>query len=295
MTSRFTLAAALVSSLLLGACVSQGEAMQITQYAKSSVSAKSVSKASKASVRSRNFKAATSAARAQAPAAVTPPEKLKIPVLVYHHIRKNQGWGADTWSAKMSISPEGFEKQMQWLQDRGYTTIDLDTYSGMMKGEMPGPAKPVVITFDDNHSSQYVHAVPSMEKRGYIGVFYIIAKSIGVANTMTKEQLKELSDKGHDIQSHTMTHRVLPLLGIKDLEWEFAESAKILSAITGKPVRHLAYPGTSHNATVREQLKKSGYVTGSIMDPRVATVKDDFMKVPRIMMIDATNLEKYLP
>lgn len=303
--ARFLLPSLVLSALVFCGCVTHGEARRISTLPNAvSSAASSVSSLRSAaprtvkassSVRSRNFRSAPASFHAKSSAPVVPLEQLKIPVLVYHHIRENQGWAPETWSAKMSISPAGFDRQMQWLKDHGYESIDLDTYAGMMKGEIGGPAKPVVITFDDNHTSQYEYAVPSMEKRGLIGVIYIVAQRIGAPGTMTREQLKELSDKGHDIESHTMTHRVLTLLGVKDMEWEFVESAKILSEIIGKPVRHLAYPGTSHNATVREQLKKAGYVTGSIMDPRVATAKDDFFKMPRIMMIDSTDLKRYLP
>ncbi len=226
---------------------------------------------------------------------LTPPTNLRIPILVYHHIRENQGWGPDTWSAKMSVSPKGFEKQMLWLSDHNYTSINLDTYVQIMKGERQGPQKPVVITFDDNVLSAYELGVPIMEKYGMMGVFYLVADRIDSKTMINRERAQDLLKRGMDIQSHTLAHRVLTALPVEELDRDLKESKRILEELTGKPVLHVAYPGTAHNATVREHAAKAGYITGTIMDPRAATEKDDLMKLPRIMMIDSTDLKKVLP
>jgi hypothetical protein len=60
-------------------------------------------------------------------------------------------------------------------------------------------------------------------------------------------------------------------------------------------VRSVAYPSTAHNKTVRDAAKAADYTTGTIMDPRAATAKDDLFKLPRIMMRDDTKLAKVLP
>ena len=80
-----------------------------------------------------------------------------------------------------------------------------------------------------------------------------------------------------------------------DLKWELDESKRILEELTGKPVKHLAYPGTAHNQRVRDAAKAAGYETATIMDPTWMDQSDDWMKWPRIMMTDDTNLEKALP
>jgi peptidoglycan/xylan/chitin deacetylase (PgdA/CDA1 family) len=242
------------------------------------------------------------AARSAAPAPIAvnhqaaPTQKVtRLPILVYHHIRENEGWPKESWSAKMSISPKGFERQMQWLVDRGYTTVSMDDAAAMLKGDIGGPAKPVVITFDDNNMSGYDLGLPVLKKHGLTATFYIVTDRLGNKNTTHREILKSMVASGMDIQSHTVTHRALTGLGQKDIDWELTESKKALEELIGKPVRHVAYPGTAHNQTVRDRTKAMGYVTGTIMDPRAAVPTDDLMKLPRIMMIDDTNLQKMLP
>jgi G:T-mismatch repair DNA endonuclease (very short patch repair protein) len=99
----------------------------------------------------------------------------------------------------------------------------------------------------------------------------------------------------HECSKEPLAHRVLTALPVEELDRDLKESKRILEELTGKPVLHVAYPGTAHNATVREHAAKAGYITGTIMDPRAATEKDDLMKLPRIMMIDSTDLKKVLP
>lgn len=219
----------------------------------------------------------------------------KIPILVYHHIRSTKSYPTSTWSYKMSVSPDVFSKQLKWISDRGYTTISLDTYASIMKGEIAGPAKPLVITFDDNHVAQYTLAFPELKKNNQMAVFYLVTNRLKTKGFVSEAQVKEMSDAGMDIQSHTIDHATMTNLTLKRLDQELVESKSALEALTGKPVRHIAYPSTASNKTVRERAAKAGYTTGSIMDPRWATQKDDFFKLPRIMMIDTTNLSKVLP
>lgn len=219
----------------------------------------------------------------------------KIPILVYHHIRHTKPYSPSTWSYKMSVSPKVFEKQMQWLVDHGYTTISLDTFVSIMKGELVGPDKPVVITFDDNNLSQYTIAYPVLKKNNQMAVFYLVTNRLKNKSFISEEQVKEMSSTGMDIQSHTVDHATMNYLSVARMDAELIDSRAVLQALTGKPVRHVAYPSTGQNKTVRERVAKNDYVTGTIMDPRWATQKDDFFKLPRIQMLDTTNLEKLLP
>lgn len=221
--------------------------------------------------------------------------ELKIPILVYHHIRKQEGWSKATWSWKMTVTPETFEKQMRWISEHGYTSITLDAFYDIMTGAAVAPPKPIVITFDDNNVSQYDVALPILEKYKLTGVFYLVTNRLKLKGVVDAERAKDMSARGMDIQSHTLDHATMTNLSLKRLDEELVQSKKALEDITGKPVRHLAYPSTAQNKTVREHAKLAGYATATIMDPRPATVKDDLLKLPRIMMTDDTNLQKVLP
>lgn len=279
--------ALILSVFLLSACTGHSEARQLSGNVSSSSS-------SVISAKLKRF----APKPPTAPPAFTPtepPKNVSVPILVYHHVRPQQGWAKSTWSWKMTVTPETFEKHMQWLADKGYTSLSLDGLVAALDGTGPMPAKPVVITFDDNNLSQYDLAAPAMEKHGFIGVFYIVSSRIDTKGLINRANILDLAARGHDIESHTVSHQVLPLLGDAALDAQLKDSKKTLEDLLGKPVRHLAYPGTSHNQRVRDHAKTAGYVTGTIMDPRNITEKDDRFKWARIMMTDDTNLEKVLP
>lgn len=224
-----------------------------------------------------------------------PPSSLSVPILVYHHIRDTSPWDPSTWSWKMSVSPDIFEQQMDWIVDHNYTTITLDEYVAIREGRMTAPEKAVVITFDDNQLSTYDIGVPIMAARKIRAVFYLVANRIENSAFIGNAQIPDLLAKGMDIQSHTFSHPNLTNLSDEELDAQLVDSKRILEAATGRPVRHIAYPLTAHNTKVREHTEAAGYTTGTIMDPRNATLDSGMYKLPRIMMTDTTDLSAVLP
>ncbi len=278
----------LLAGLLLVGCGPSGEAREPTAIT-------AVSSTSAASSTFKRFKPKPANSPVVQPVTDVPLSELKIPILVYHHVRKQEGWSKATWSWKMTVSPDIFEKQIQWMSEHGYNTITLDDFVAIMKGEKLAPPKPIVITFDDNNVSQYDIALPILEKYNMIGVFYLVTNRLTQKGVVDAAMAKDMSDRGMDIQSHTLDHATMTNLTLKRLDEELLGSKKVLEDLTGKPVRHVAYPSTAQNKTVRERTKAAGYTTGTIMDPRSATVKDDFFKLPRIMITDDTDMKKLLP
>ena len=283
---RFTLLSVVaVLAMTASACVSNAQGGSTASASSSSHAQKILTNTSSVSSSSSSL-----------PAPAAKPVSFHIPILVYHHIRPTAGYPKTTWSWKMSVTPSVFAKQMQWLEDHHYTTISLDTFVKIAKGEMRGPEKPVVITFDDNNENAFVSGFPVLKKHWFTATWYVITSRIDKSkDSLSSAQIKELSQAGMDIQSHSVTHPWLTSLSVSQQKWELDESRKTIEALTGKPVRHLAYPLTMQNAQVRSVVSQEGYVTGTIMDPRPATQKDDLLKLPRIMMTDDTGLAQALP
>lgn len=284
----------ILTSILLVACATNSEARLIRGSTSSSTAS------SAAAAKTRRVERLTEAA--SRPKSSTnmivpgvPLTTYTVPILVYHHIRVQQGWAKSTWSWKMTVTPQTFARHMQHLADKGYTTMTLSDLTAAIRGERTMPEKPVVITFDDNNLSQYDTALPILEAHGQKAVFYLIVKYLDAAHMVNRDRALDLHAKGHEIAAHTMTHRALPGLNDADLAWELTESKRLLEELIGQPVKHLAYPGTAHNQRVRDATKAAGYETATIMDPRNLTEVHDWMKWPRIMMTDDTNLATVLP
>jgi len=75
---------------------------------------------------------------------------------------------------------------------------------------------------------------------------------------MTAEELRELTDAGHVIGSHTMSHPLLPQLDAASLKSELEMSLQQLHKWLGQPVRGFSYPNGDHDDRVRQAVADAG-------------------------------------
>lgn len=181
----------------------------------------------------------------------------QIPVLCYHRIRP---WTAsDGRIAKDNvIPPDLFKAHMRILADSGYHSIMPDQLLDHLEYGDPLPEKPVMITFDDGSIGQYDIGVPTLESHGFRGVFFIMTIATGRKGYMSAAQLREMSDRGHLIASHTWDHH--SVLEYDSAAWkvQLSGSVKTLEGITGKPVRYFAYPFGLWSPASFPHLRSSG-------------------------------------
>ncbi|MET3115026.1 peptidoglycan/xylan/chitin deacetylase (PgdA/CDA1 family) [Pedobacter sp. CG_S7] len=194
----------------------------------------------------------------------------QVPVLCYHQIRD---WKAsDSKASKDYIIPIAtFKEHMKMLADSGYHTILPDQYYDYLNNGTTLPSKPIMITFDDTEHNQHKIAAPEMKKYGFKAVFFIMTVSIGRPNYMTRSQIKELSDNGNIIGSHTWDHHNVKKYQGKDWELQIEKPTKTLEEITGKKITDFAYPFGLWNPEAIPELKKRGMKSAYIL----ATKRDE--------------------
>ncbi len=148
-------------------------------------------------------------------------ERDGIPVLCHHFLRENSGplltlriLGAlflnlpllddmDVWTQTV----DAFERQMQYLHEQGYRSIDLDDVIAWQEGSLELPPKCVVITFDDGDRSVQL-AAPILERYGFTATLFITTDKVGKTwegiESLDWDELWELQMSGRfSIQSHT--------------------------------------------------------------------------------------------
>jgi peptidoglycan/xylan/chitin deacetylase (PgdA/CDA1 family) len=182
----------------------------------------------------------------------------EVPILCYHQIRD---WKpTDSKTARDYIVPPAiFGDQVKSLADSGYHTILPDQlYDYLVYGKAL-PSKPVMLTFDDTRVDQFTEALPALNKYGFKGVFFIMTVSLGKPGYMSKDQVKQLSDEGHLIGSHTYDHQNVKKYVEKDWEEQIVKPSKQLQAITGKPIEYFAYPFGLWNKEAIPHLKEHGF------------------------------------
>ena len=181
--------------------------------------------------------------------------KQEVPILCYHQIRDykpNDGKVARDYI----VPPSNFAQQMKSLADSGYHAIlPNQLFDYYTKGKTL-PSKPVMITFDDTRLDQYTAALPELNKYGFKGVFFIMTVSLGRPGYMSKEQVKQLSDLGHTVGSHTWDHKNVKKYTDEDWKTQIVKPSEQLQNITGKPIEYFAYPFGLWNKEAIAGLRK---------------------------------------
>lgn len=187
--------------------------------------------------------------------AATIMSRAEVPVLCYHQIREWRG-NESRGVKDVVVPPATFKSHLQLLADSGYQTVLPDDLYAYLTTGKPLPAKPIMLTYDDSDHDQYAIAAPEMKKHGFKGVFFIMTVSLGRSIYMNRTQIKELSDEGHVIASHTWDHKNVKKYKEEDWETQIVKPARQLEEITGKPVQYFAYPFGAWNKEAIPELKK---------------------------------------
>ncbi len=183
----------------------------------------------------------------------------QVPILCYHQIRD---WTArDSKSAKDYIIPiAAFKAQLKMLADSGYHSIQPDQLYAYLTTGAPLPPKPVMLTFDDTDLDQFTIARPTLAQYGYKGVYFVMTVSLGRPHYMTKAMVKQLSDEGNQIGSHTWDHHNVKKYQGPDWVTQLDKPTKTLEDITGKKIKYFAYPFGLWNPPAFPELKQRGFV-----------------------------------
>ncbi|MGB8191294.1 MAG: polysaccharide deacetylase family protein [Chitinophagaceae bacterium] len=182
----------------------------------------------------------------------------QVPILCYHRLRD---WKPNqSATTKVYIVPvANFREQIKMLADSGYHSITPDEYYAYLATGKALPSKPVMITFDDTIEEHYTVAAPELEKYGFKGVFFLMTVSIGRPGYMSREQVKELSDRGHVIASHTYDHHNVRNYTEADWDAQMLKPKQKLESIIGKPVEYFAYPFGEWKREAIPELEKRNY------------------------------------
>lgn len=88
----------------------------------------------------------------------------------------------------------------------------------------------VTFSFDDFPASAYRTAGPILERYGFRGTYYTSMELAGVENEQGEhfsiQDLRSLSDAGHEIGCHTFNHRTSDEQSVDELDWSVSVNAE---------------------------------------------------------------------
>lgn len=159
------------------------------------------------------------------------------------------------------------------MQELGFTYDELmTTMKAADPVKKPIPKGLVLMTFDDSTIDHYTVAAPVLEKYGGKGVFFTteMAHPMGggpgfedKTRFMSWEQIKELSDRGHEIANHSWHHPV-NLYTMDDAS--ILEEVRVIDQRCAeygipKPIT-FGYPGGGCTGHMEELIRAEGYRWG---------------------------------
>src|SRR5919199_5579724 len=122
--------------------------------------------------------------------------------------------------------------------------------------------KVAILNFYDDIKSQFTNAKPILDKYGFKGTFFIVCNWAGAVNSqtprMTWQDINQLYREGHDIESHSMTHKRLDQLSAVDLDYQIGQSKRCLDDHIGVMPTVFSPPHSIgwNNATVINTIAK---------------------------------------
>jgi peptidoglycan/xylan/chitin deacetylase (PgdA/CDA1 family) len=187
--------------------------------------------------------------------------------------------------------PETFKCFLSWITERALVKNFAEAQAISEEIGIRDRRPAAVLTFDDGLLDNYSEVFPLLRQYGLPGMFFIPTALIGQRHTLSRSMIREMSDHGMMIGSHSVSHDKLPQCGTARMREELAESKTYLEDLTGRPCDDLAYPYGHYNEAVKDAARSAGYRRAFAASP--ATSIADTFALPRIAIPDSLNTRKY--
>jgi peptidoglycan/xylan/chitin deacetylase (PgdA/CDA1 family) len=207
----------------------------------------------------------------------------------------------------LAVSTEQFEKQLQWLIERGLHSLTLSEYSDIYLSTKRKPDGCFVITFDDGYRDNYYYAFPILKKYNVKATIFLITESLfnptvvnlkykpdihNVAemdNIITLEQMKEMADYGIEFGSHTITHPRLDAIGLDEARGEIYNSKKVLEHYLNHQVKTFCYPYGAFNESIMALVEQCGYLC-AVVTPNRPKIQENQYALNRVGIYYPNNI-----
>lgn len=101
----------------------------------------------------------------------------KIPVLMYHHILRDEE-NVNFKDNACTISLDNFKEQIKYLYDNGFTAITSAQLIDYLYDKKPLPEKSIMLTFDDGYYSNIIYAYPILKEYNFKAVIFAVTNLI---------------------------------------------------------------------------------------------------------------------
>ncbi len=213
-----------------------------------------------------------------------------VAALMYHSI------GSGDW--ELAISSDVFERQIRYLQRRGYVFLTLEQARDFVRGTFTGFRRGVLVTFDDGYKDFLTVALPILQKYRIPAVVFVHTdrseRELGT-NTplMAWPDILQAARADIAIESHSHAHPNLKTLAPGELEHDLRMAHTVFLENLGRSPRAFAYPGGKFNDEVICALKADGYDLAFTIDAGLIRAGDDAFRLKRIGVTRRTSQTEF--
>lgn len=174
---------------------------------------------------------------------------------------------------RYACPPSTLHKHMQYLREKKYNIINLDTIIEHLNKKIELPEKTIAVTLDDGFSDNYENAFPIFQELNIPATIFLASGMMEKTNTwmhtngfskrsmLNWPQIAEMQKQGISFGAHTVNHVKLPELTSAEMLTELVDSKHQIEEKLGISVQHFAYPYGLLDDTVRTMTEKAGYTT----------------------------------
>jgi Predicted xylanase/chitin deacetylase len=207
---------------------------------------------------------------------------VRFPILMYHSI--------STGGNSLHVPVAEFRKEMQWIKDHHYVTLTPEqAYLALTKNIRPR-SNCVLITLDDGYRDSYRAAYPILQHDGLHATVFMIGKSIGNRNHLTRSELIQMNGNVVSIQSHTIHHLELSLLTPTDQKSELVRSKILFDHLLDQNTVMISYPVGRYNSETLKLARQAGYKLGVTTEPGAAAKSQGLFALHRIRIVPGMSL-----
>lgn len=138
------------------------------------------------------------------------------------------------------------------------TTARFDRELSGLAG-VRGAALPFALTFDDGGVSFYTVIADRLEALGWHGYCFVATDFIDRRGFLTRQQIRELRQRGHVIGSHSASHPIpIHTREPRAIAAEWHTSVAVLQDILGERINCASVPGGFYSTTVAQSAAAAG-------------------------------------
>lgn len=211
---------------------------------------------------------------------------VRMPVLFYHHVQSSKQAQAKNQTS-LTVNTETFRKQMVYLKQKGYQTVNPSQLITALTQGGSLPANPVMITFDDGYADFASQAAPILQENGFQATVFLITGLMDNPDYLNWDQIAGLKGAGHFFGNHTWSHANVGNAREKAEKEILTANDQLANHNLNSP-KIFAYPLGFSNPHAETYLSSLGYQLGFTTNPGSTLCFRQKLTLPRVRIGNAS-------